>query len=86
MDIKGKGQVFTPEWVVCELLDVAGYWDVDILRRHVMDNMLWERGYSYGSGSALLLCMEKYTCGITDLYLAFMELGFRMLSHKGKCR
>ena len=176
MDIKGKGQVFTPEWVVCELLDVVGYWGADILRRHVMDNSCgkgailievvrrycyaWKRdadktrdlkrelenyihgieidkecyeacinkldavakGYGVTGVKWNILhadafsCVEKferkmdyvignppyvrihnisekvreciaklkYTCGITDLYLAFMELGFRMLSHKGK--
>ena len=53
MDIKGKGQVFTPEWVVCELLDVAGYWGVDILRRHVMDN-------SCGKGAILIEVVQRY--------------------------
>ena len=53
MDVKGKGQVFTPGWVVCQLLDVAGYWGKGILRRHVMDN-------SCGKGAILVEIVRRY--------------------------
>ena len=53
MTVKNSGQVFTPDFLVSNILDYVGYTDGNILQKHVIDN-------SCGDGAFL--------CGIVDRY------------------
>lgn len=53
MEVKKKGQVFTPKKIVEDILNVAGYQGQQILRKHVMDN-------SCGDGAFLVNIVERY--------------------------
>lgn len=57
---KTTGQVFTPDDIVCMMLDYCGYSGVDILRRHIIDN-------SCGEGAFLCLAVARY-CKVFLLY------------------
>jgi adenine-specific DNA-methyltransferase len=37
-DKKVKGRVYTPDYIVCNILDLCGYDGVDILEKHIIDN------------------------------------------------
>ena len=51
---KHIGQVFTPDYLVCEMLDYVGYLNKsDILDKHIIDN-------SCGNGAFLLQITERY--------------------------
>lgn len=51
--IKQSGQVFTPHYLVCDILDVAGYVGTRILRKHIIDN-------SCGDGAFLCEIVRRY--------------------------
>lgn len=53
--VKHSGQVFTPDYLVNEILDCAGYAGLPVLRKHVIDN-------SCGDGAFLCAVLERY-CG-----------------------
>lgn len=50
---KSKGQVYTPDYLVCNMLDWAGYNGSGILRRHAMDN-------SCGDGAFICQMSDRY--------------------------
>lgn len=50
---KQSGQVFTPHYLVCDILDVAGYAGTHILRKHIIDN-------SCGDGAFLCEIVQRY--------------------------
>lgn len=51
---KNLGQIFTPDYLVCDILDVAGYKPTkDILEKHVIDN-------SCGDGAFLKEIVQRY--------------------------
>ena len=60
MDKKTLGQVFTPNWVVVEILDLIGYQGKNILCRHIMDN-------SCGDGAFLAVVVRRY-CEAWKMY------------------
>ena len=52
--IKESGQVFTPSYIVCQMLDLCGYkFGKKILRKHVIDN-------SCGNGAILCEVVDRY--------------------------
>ncbi len=51
--IKHSGQVFTPDYLVDNILDCAGYVGVNVLQRHVVDN-------SCGDGAFMCAFVERY--------------------------
>ncbi len=51
--IKHSGQVFTPDFIVEQMLDFCGYMYSEILRKHLIDN-------SCGDGAFLCLAVERY--------------------------
>lgn len=53
MKIKDLGQVFTPQNIVKDVLDTAGYNGEDILNKHIIDN-------SCGDGAFLLEIINRY--------------------------
>ena len=53
MKIKDFGQVFTPSYIVNDVLDAAGYIGENILNKHVIDN-------SCGDGAFLLEIIDRY--------------------------
>ncbi len=53
MKIKSMGQVFTPEKIVNDILDIAEYNGEGILNKHVMEN-------SCGDGAFLISIVERY--------------------------
>lgn len=54
MNIKDKGQIFTPSYIVNHLLDLSGYKvGKKILRKHIIDN-------SCGNGAILQEVVERY--------------------------
>ncbi len=52
MKNKKSGQVYTPDYLVCDILDTAGYYG-DILSKHVIDN-------SAGDGAFLQEIVKRY--------------------------
>lgn len=52
--VKHSGQVFTPDYLVNEILDCAGYVGQSVLRKHVIDN-------SCGDGAFLCVLLERYS-------------------------
>lgn len=51
--VKKTGQVFTPDYLVCQMLDYAGYVDNQILEKHIVDN-------SCGNGAFLQEVVRRY--------------------------
>lgn len=52
--VKESGQVFTPSYIVCHMLDLCGYkYGKKILRKHVIDN-------SCGNGAILCEVVDRY--------------------------
>ena len=52
-DKKQIGQVFTPHFLVCDILNTAGYQSVNILQKHIIDN-------SCGDGAFLQEIVRRY--------------------------
>lgn len=52
-DIKTKGQVFTPTYLVKEILNYGGYYGTNIVCKHIIDN-------SCGDGAFLVEIVERY--------------------------
>lgn len=52
-DKKQIGQVFTPNFLVCDILDTAGYQSINILQKHIIDN-------SCGDGAFLTEIVRRY--------------------------
>lgn len=52
--VKHSGQVFTPDYLVNEILDCAGYVGQSVLCKHVIDN-------SCGDGAFLCALLERYS-------------------------
>ena len=50
---KQSGQVFTPLYLVCDILDIAGYAGVPVLHKHIIDN-------SCGDGAFLCEIVQRY--------------------------
>lgn len=50
---KVKGQIYTPEYIVNNLLDLAGYYSKSILKKHAIDN-------SCGDGAFLVTVVKRY--------------------------
>ena len=50
---KLKGQFYTPEFIINNILDLAGYYGESIIRKHVIDN-------SCGDGAFLVLIVTRY--------------------------
>lgn len=57
--IKHSGQVFTPDYLVNLILDEAGYYGADILRKHCIDN-------SCGDGAFLCAIVARYISAYID--------------------
>lgn len=55
---KKNGRVYTPEFVVCNILDMIGYTDVNILKKNIIDN-------SCGNGAFLTEIVKRY-CEIAN--------------------
>lgn len=53
MSVKQSGQVFTPHYLVCNILDTANYIGKDILQKHIIDN-------SCGNGAFLCEMAHRY--------------------------
>lgn len=53
MSVKQSGQVFTPHYLVCNILDTAKYFGKDILQKHAIDN-------SCGNGAFLCEIVNRY--------------------------
>ena len=51
--VKNDGQVFTPTFLVQNILDFAGYTGINILRKHIIDN-------SCGAGAFLTEIVRRY--------------------------
>lgn len=51
--VKKTGQVFTPDYLVCQMLDYVGYVDEQILEKHIVDN-------SCGNGAFLQEVVRRY--------------------------
>ena len=51
--VKNDGQVFTPEYIVTDMLDFCGYSGSGILKKHVIDN-------SCGDGAFLRVVLRRY--------------------------
>lgn len=51
--IKESGQVFTPDYIVCNMLDWIGYTNNSILQKHIIDN-------SCGDGAFLQEIVKRY--------------------------
>lgn len=68
---KQSGQVFTPSYLVCDILDIAGYVGMPILRKHIIDN-------SCGDGAFLQEIVQRYCVAFlqqsTDLQALKQEL------------
>lgn len=71
MSVKQTGQVFTPHYLVCNILDTAGYLGKSILQKHTIDN-------SCGNGAFLSEIASRYCeeflSGNADKELLKMEL------------
>lgn len=71
MSVKQTGQVFTPHYLVCNILDAAKYFGKSILQKHVIDN-------SCGNGAFLSEIASRYCEEFlsvnTDKELLKMEL------------
>ncbi len=52
-DIKQSGQVFTPLYLVCDILNAAGYVENNIRKKHIIDN-------SCGNGAFLSVIVQRY--------------------------
>jgi adenine-specific DNA-methyltransferase len=50
---KEKGRVYTPDYIVCNILDLCGYSGQNILRKHIIDN-------SCGDGAFLCEIVRRY--------------------------
>ena len=50
---KNIGQVFTPQYLVEEMLDYAGYKNTAIIEKHILDN-------SCGDGAFLQVAVKRY--------------------------
>lgn len=61
MDIKNKGQVFTPNNIVCEILDFSNYNGKRILKKHIIDN-------SCGEGAFLIEIVKRYIKEFKSVY------------------
>ncbi len=73
---KESGQVFTPPYLVCDILDVAGYRGIAILRKHIIDNSCGDgaflqeivarycAAFLQQSSDVLLLCQDLSTANI----------------------
>ena len=53
IEIKSKGRVYTPDYIVNNILDMAHYVGDDIIERHVIDN-------SCGDGAFLCSIISRY--------------------------
>lgn len=53
MSVKQTGQVFTPHYLVCDMLDTANYFGKGILQKHTIDN-------SCGNGAFLCEIVNRY--------------------------
>lgn len=53
MTVKNSGQVFTPDFLVSNILDYVGYSEGNILQKHVIDN-------SCGDGAFLCCIVDRY--------------------------
>ena len=53
MKVKDFGQVFTPKHIVIDVLDAAGYYGENILKKHIIDN-------SCGDGAFLIEIIKRY--------------------------
>lgn len=51
--VKKTGQVFTPDYLVCQMLDYLGYVDDQVVTRHIIDN-------SCGDGAFLQEAVRRY--------------------------
>lgn len=51
--IKNKGQIYTPDYIVNNILDLIGYEGDDILEKHIIDN-------SSGDGAFLIEIVKRY--------------------------
>lgn len=50
---KANGRVYTPDYIVKNILDLAGYYEENILKKHVIDN-------SCGDGAFLVEIVDRY--------------------------
>ena len=51
--IKNEGRVYTPKYIVSNILDLSGYTDENILKKHIIDN-------SCGDGAFLKEIVTRY--------------------------
>jgi adenine-specific DNA-methyltransferase len=58
---KYSGQVFTPDYLVGNMLDYSNYNDKNILQKHIIDN-------SCGEGAFLIEIVERYCQFYMDTY------------------
>ena len=59
--IKNNGQVYTPDFIVSNMLDFAGYGDEEILERNIIDN-------SCGNGAFLVEVVRRYCTAFNKKY------------------
>ena len=50
---KSNGRFYTPDFIVCNILDMSGYYGNAILQKHVIDN-------SCGDGAFLVEIVRRY--------------------------
>ncbi|MDY5677817.1 MAG: N-6 DNA methylase, partial [Eubacteriales bacterium] len=50
---KSNGRIYTPDYIVDNILDLSGYTQHNVIQKHVIDN-------SCGDGAFLLKIVERY--------------------------
>lgn len=68
---KKTGQVFTPRYIVEEILDYAGYRGDTILQKHIIDN-------SCGDGAFLTVAVALYCTAANNAGITSSELKFQL--------
>ncbi len=68
---KTLGQVFTPSWVIAEILDLVGYNDESILDKFILEP-------SSGDGAFLLEIVDRYTNVCLNKKIAILEIKERL--------
>ncbi|MDE6857113.1 MAG: Eco57I restriction-modification methylase domain-containing protein, partial [Alistipes sp.] len=59
--IKHSGQIFTPDYLVADILDEAGYFGREILRKHCIEN-------SCGDGAFLREIVKRYATAYEEVH------------------
>ena len=65
--VKNLGQIYTPNNIVCDMLNIANYNGVEILQKHIMDN-------SCGNGAFLVEIVARYICAYKQKHNQIVNL------------